>query len=188
LSRELRRKHADDSALVEEVLRMFRDQNFFYTLEPPLLGETPVDEFLFKTRAGFCEHYASAFAVLMRGAGIPARIVTGYHGGDLNQFGNYLIVRQAEAHAWAEVWLEGRGWLRIDPTSAVSPNRVEAGLSAAVPTSETLPMMVRGDLEWLRQCACLGFHGHLEPVGAWLHPGTADLAAVRVRIDNATGD
>ncbi len=151
LSRSLRKKHADDRALVEEVLRMFRGENFFYTLEPPLLGEHPVDEFLFKTRAGFCEHYASAFAVLMRGAGIPARIVTGYQGGQVNDFGNYLIVRQADAHAWTEIWLADRGWVRVDPTSAVSPNRVESGISAAVPLSDTLPMMVRADFEWLRQ-------------------------------------
>ncbi len=151
LSRELRKKHADDLALVYEVLQMFRGQDFFYTLEPPLLGDHPVDEFLFKTRAGFCEHYASAFAVLMRGAGIPARIVTGYQGGQINDFGNYLIVRQADAHAWTEIWLKDRGWMRIDPTSAVSPLRVESGLSAAVPGSDILPLMVRGGFEWMFQ-------------------------------------
>jgi transglutaminase-like putative cysteine protease len=151
-ARSLREKHGDaDQPLVEEVLRMFRDQPFFYTLEPPPLGEHPVDEFLFTTRSGFCEHYASAFAVLMRAAGIPARIVTGYHGGDLNEFGNYVIVRQAEAHAWAEIWLKDRGWVRIDPTSAVSPLRVDQGISAAVKGSESLPMMVRGDFETLRR-------------------------------------
>ncbi|MBI3045521.1 MAG: DUF3488 domain-containing transglutaminase family protein [Betaproteobacteria bacterium] len=151
LARSLREKHADDLPLVEAVLRMFRDQNFFYTLEPPLLGDHPVDEFLFKTRAGFCEHFASAFAVLMRGAGIPARIVTGYQGGDMNEFGNYLIVRQAEAHAWVEIWLRDRGWVRVDPTSVVSPLRVDSGISAAVPATDPLPFMVRGDIEWLRR-------------------------------------
>ncbi len=151
LAHKLREKHADDLPLIDEVLRMFRSQNFHYTLEPPLLGEHPVDEFLFKTLSGFCEHYVSAFAVLMRGAGIPARIVTGYHGGDMNEFGNYLIVRQAEAHAWTEVWIRDRGWIRIDPTSAVSPLRVDSGISAAVPGNETLPLMVRSDLEILRQ-------------------------------------
>ncbi len=151
LARSLRAKHADDRRIVEEVLGMFRNQNFFYTLEPPLLGEHPVDEFLFKTRSGFCEHYASAFAVLMRGAGIPARIVTGYQGGLLNAFGNYFIIRQADAHAWAEVWLENRGWVRIDPTSAVSPVRVESGLTAAVPLTDSMPLMMRGDIEWLQQ-------------------------------------
>jgi transglutaminase-like putative cysteine protease len=150
-ARALRQKHPEDMRLIEAVLEMFRGAPFGYTLEPPLLGEHPVDEFLFSTRSGFCEHYASAFAVLMRGAGIPARIVTGYHGGDINQFGNYLIVRQAEAHAWAEVWLADRGWLRIDPTSAVSPLRVDSGISVAVQRNESLPMMVRGDFETLRR-------------------------------------
>jgi len=150
-ARTLRAKFADDRALIAEVLAMFRNENFFYTLIPPLLGEHPVDEFLFSTRRGFCEHYASAFAVLMRAAGIPARIVTGYQGGEVNQLGNYLIVRQADAHAWTEVWLKDRGWVRVDPTAAVSPLRVESGISAAVPRTDPLPMMVRGDFEVLRQ-------------------------------------
>jgi hypothetical protein len=130
---------------------MFRTQGFFYTLEPPPLGEHAVDEFLFTTRAGFCEHYASAFAVLMRAAGIPTRIVTGYQGGEINELGDYFIVRQADAHAWTEIWTNDRGWVRIDPTSAVSPARVDAGISAAVPRSESLPLLVRGDIELLRQ-------------------------------------
>ena len=115
---------------------MFRNQNFYYTTTPPPLHDNPVDEFLFSTRAGFCEHYASSFAVLMRAAGIPARIVTGYQGGELNTVGNYLTVRQADAHAWVEVWLKDDGWIRVDPTAAVSPARVEAGVAAAVPQSE----------------------------------------------------
>ncbi len=151
LGRSLRRQHADSGAIVNEMLGLFRNQNFYYTLEPPLLGEHPVDDFLFSTRSGFCEHYASAFAVVMRAAGIPTRIVTGYQGGEINQLGNYLIVRQADAHAWTEVWLEGRGWVRVDPTSAVSPARVERGISAAVPSTDPLPLMVRGDFEALRQ-------------------------------------
>jgi transglutaminase-like putative cysteine protease len=150
LAQELRARHGEDPALVEEVLRLFRSQNYFYTLEPPLLGENPVDEFLFKTRTGFCEHFASAFAVLMRGAGIPARIVTGYHGGDLNQFGGYLIVRQAEAHAWVEIWIRDRGWIRVDPTSVVSPLRVDSGISAAVPSTDPLPLLVRDNFALLR--------------------------------------
>jgi transglutaminase-like putative cysteine protease len=150
-ARSLRAKFADDRALVREVLAMFRTQNFFYTLTPPLLGQHSVDEFLFQTRSGFCEHYASAFAVLMRAAGIPARIVTGYQGGEINQLGNYLIVRQSDAHAWTEVWFSGAGWVRVDPTAAVSPLRVESGISAAVPRSDPLPLLVRGDFEILRQ-------------------------------------
>lgn len=151
LGRELRRQFADSSAIVNEMLGRFRNQAFHYTLEPPLLGQHPVDEFLFSTRSGFCEHYASAFAVVMRAAGIPTRIVTGYQGGEINLLGNYLIVRQADAHAWTEVWLEDQGWVRVDPTSAVSPARVDRGISAAVPSTDPLPMMVRGDFEALRQ-------------------------------------
>lgn len=151
LARTLRRKLPDEHKLVREVLAMFRKQNFYYTLSPPLLGRDSVDEFLFRTRRGFCEHYASAFAVLMRAAGIPARIVTGYLGGEVNELGNYLIVRQADAHAWTEVWFKDEGWVRVDPTAAVSPLRVEAGISAAIPRSEPLPILVRGDFEALRQ-------------------------------------
>lgn len=151
LARTLRRKFPDEHKLVREVLAMFRKQNFYYTLSPPLLGRDSVDEFLFRTRRGFCEHYASAFAVLMRAAGIPARIVTGYLGGEVNELGNYLIVRQADAHAWTEVWFKDEGWVRVDPTAAVSPLRVEAGISAAIPRSEPLPILVRGDFEALRQ-------------------------------------
>lgn len=151
LGQALRRKLADDRAIIDEVLSMFRTEKFFYTLEPPLLGTNSVDEFLFEVRSGFCEIYASSFAVLMRAAGIPTRIVTGYLGGEMNQFGNYLIVRQADAHAWNEVWLKDRGWVRVDPTAAVSPWRVERGISAAVPDSDPLPFRVRGESDLLRQ-------------------------------------
>ena len=150
LGRVLRQKHVDDEGIIGEMLGMFR-RNFVYTLEPPPLGEHPVDEFLFSTRSGFCEHYASAFAVVMRAAGIPTRIVTGYQGGEVNALGNYLIVRQADAHAWTEVWLNGRGWVRVDPTFAVAPVRVDTGISAAVPRTDPLPLMVRTPLAILRQ-------------------------------------
>lgn len=130
-ARELRRAAGDEDAFIDAVLRTFNEENFFYTLEPPPLGRDPVDEFLFETRRGFCEHYASAFALMMRAAGIPARIVLGYQGGELNPLGDYLIVRQSDAHAWVEVWLDGRGWLRFDPTAAVAPERIESGMSAA---------------------------------------------------------
>ncbi len=150
-ARTLRAKYTDDRELIREILAMFRNERFAYTLTPPMLGNHPVDEFLFDTRSGFCEHYASAFAVLMRAAGIPARIVTGYLGGEINHLGSYLIVRQADAHAWTEVWLQDQGWVRIDPTAAVSPLRVESGISAAVPRTDPLPLLVRGDFEALRQ-------------------------------------
>ena len=118
--------------IVNEVLTMFREQEYFYTLKPPALGSNVVDEFLFGTRRGFCEHYAGSFALLMRAAGIPARIVTGYQGGEYNKVGNYLIVRQSDAHAWTEVWIENKGWVRVDPTAAVSPGRIEQGIDEAL--------------------------------------------------------
>jgi hypothetical protein len=111
--------------VVRAALRYFNQEPFYYTLQPPRLGTNPADEFLFETRRGFCEHYASSFALLMRIAGIPSRIVLGYLGGELNPIGNYLIVRQSDAHAWVEVWLQKRGWVRVDPTAAVAPERVE---------------------------------------------------------------
>jgi transglutaminase-like putative cysteine protease len=150
-ARELRRQHQSDAAVMRDVLLMLRNEKFYYTLEPPPLGLHSVDEFLFETRRGFCEHYASAFAVLMRAAGIPARVVTGYQGGQVNPFGSYLIVRQADAHAWTEVWLPDEGWVRVDPTAAVSPLRIQSGIAAAVPRTEPLPLLVRGDYVWLRQ-------------------------------------
>jgi transglutaminase-like putative cysteine protease len=118
---------------VNAALRFFREQDFRYTLEPPLLGRHAVDEFLFSTRAGFCEHYSSAFVVMMRAAGIPARVVVGYQGGTINPADNFMEVRQSDAHAWAEVWLENRGWTRVDPTEAVAPNRIEQNLSNVIP-------------------------------------------------------
>ncbi len=116
-----------DAEVVRAALAHFRTEKYFYTLTPPLLGDDPVDEFLFDTRSGFCEHYASAFVTLMRSAGIPARVVTGYQGGEFNPAGNYYIVRQLDAHAWAEVWLSGQGWVRADPTAAIAPERIEYG-------------------------------------------------------------
>ena len=149
LARNMRKNTVDDRTYVNNVLGMFRNQNFSYTTTPPLLGSNPVDEFLITTRAGYCEHYASSFTVLMRAAGVPARVVTGYQGGELNTVGNYMIVRQADAHAWVEVWFADQGWTRIDPTAAVSPARVQAGAVAAVPQGESLPLLLRGEFRWL---------------------------------------
>jgi transglutaminase-like putative cysteine protease len=127
LAQQWRNQETDDARLVERALAMFGQAPFRYTMSPPLLGRHGVDEFLFETRAGFCEHYASAFVVLMRALDIPARIVTGYHGGEINPVDGYWQVRQADAHAWAEVWLAQRGWVRIDPTAAIAPQRIERG-------------------------------------------------------------
>lgn len=151
LAEQWRREMVRDEAIVQRMLDHFRNENFYYTLNPPLLGDDGIDQFLFGTRRGFCEHYASAFVFAMRAAGIPARVVTGYQGGDRNPVDGYLIVRQSDAHAWAEVWLEGKGWHRVDPTAAVAPSRIEDGLASAVPSGEALPFMVRADLSWLRQ-------------------------------------
>lgn len=123
-----RRSSNDPAQIVTHALRHFREQPFVYTLNPPLLGADPTDEFLFDTRRGFCEHYAAAFTILMRLAGVPTRIVTGYQGGELNPLGEYLIIRQSDAHAWAEVLLPNRGWVRVDPTAAVAPERIEHGI------------------------------------------------------------
>jgi transglutaminase-like putative cysteine protease len=139
-----------DAAIAQKALSYFREQGFVYTLEPPLLGRDSVDEFLFGSKQGFCEHYASSFAFLLRAAGVPARVVTGYQGGDINPVDGYMIVRQSDAHAWAEVWLNGRGWVRFDPTAAASPVRVESGVAAAVPATDPLPLMARTTLIWLR--------------------------------------
>ena len=124
--------------------RWFHTEPFVYTLAPPLLGDDPVDVFLFETRRGFCEHYASAFVVLLRAAGIPARVVTGYQGGEINPRGGYMIVRQSDAHAWAEALVDGE-WRRFDPTAAVSPSRIEMGLGGALPASEPVPLLARLD-------------------------------------------
>ncbi|MDE2498368.1 MAG: DUF3488 domain-containing transglutaminase family protein [Xanthomonadaceae bacterium] len=110
----------DDAAIVRDALALFRDGGFVYDLDAPPLDRNSVDDFLFNTKTGFCEHYASAFTFLMRAAGIPARVVVGYQGGYWNAFAHYLLIRQSDAHAWSEVWLAGRGWVRVDPTAAVS--------------------------------------------------------------------
>jgi transglutaminase-like putative cysteine protease len=129
LARTLRREHPDERDFVTSVLEMVHSQDFFYTLSPPPLeSKDPVDEFLFDTKRGFCGHYASAFAVLMRAAGIPARVVTGYYGGTFNRYSDYWILRQSDAHAWDEIWIDGQGWQRIDPTSAIDPRRVDRRL------------------------------------------------------------
>lgn len=111
------------------VLGWIRTQNFYYTLQPPPLTGARIDQFLFQTRQGFCEHYASAYAFLMRAAGVPARLVAGYQGGQRGQDGQSWEVRQMDAHAWVEIWLEGRGWVRVDPTAAIAPERIEQGMA-----------------------------------------------------------
>ncbi|MGM0451462.1 MAG: transglutaminase-like domain-containing protein, partial [Pseudomonadota bacterium] len=120
-------------ALVSQLMEHFRQEPFHYTLQPESLGEgDTVDELMFETREGFCEHYASALGFMLRSAGIPARIVTGYLGGESGVDNEYLIVRQYDAHAWVQAWLPGRGWVRLDPTAMIAPERVENGLRDAM--------------------------------------------------------
>lgn len=145
LVQKWRRETPGDADFVQRVLDHFNQEPFHYSLEAPLLGADAVDEFLFDTRTGFCEHYASTFAVMMRMAGIPARVVTGYQGGWYSELGNYLLVRQSDAHAWTEVWLNDGGWTRVDPTSAVSPLRVQRGSFGALNAPRHLL-----DYSWLR--------------------------------------
>lgn len=140
-----RKETSSDSAMVQKALQHFNQQQFRYTLNPPLLSKHTVDEFLFDTQEGFCEHYASAFTIMMRMAGIPARVVTGYQGGYYNNIGSYVLVRQSDAHAWSEVWIRGSGWTRIDPTAAVAPERVERGAMESIDQRRYML-----DFEWLR--------------------------------------
>ena len=150
LAESWRQADPDPQRLVQKALSLFSGAGFSYTLQPPLLGAHPVDDFLFVTQRGFCEHYASAFVVLMRAAGVPARVVTGYQGGEANPIDGFVVIRQSDAHAWAEVWLAGRGWTRIDPTAAVAPTRVESGIVAALPAGEPLPALIQLRSDWLR--------------------------------------
>jgi len=150
LAQEWRSRGGADVEIVQRALAFLRQGKFTYTLEPPLLGTDSVDEFLFATKAGFCEHFSSSFTFLMRAAGVPARVVTGYQGGELNPVDLIVTVRQSDAHAWSEVFLRGRGWVRIDPTAAAMPRRVEGGLAGALPQTASLPFMMRPQMEFLR--------------------------------------
>lgn len=145
-ARELRARVPDDRSFVQAILTKFNQENFVYTLAPPFYERDPVDRFMFEERRGFCEHYASAFVLMLRAAGIPARVVTGYQGGTTNR--DYMIVRQSDAHAWAEALLDGH-WTRFDPTAAVAPSRIEVGLGGALRAGEPLPFLARLDANWL---------------------------------------
>ena len=129
LLQQWRQSSNSDQELVDEVLNHFRSREYYYSLTPPGLGSNPIDEFLFESREGYCEHYASTFTILMRWLGIPARVVVGYQGGTRNSVGDYLQVRYSDAHAWSEVWLD-QHWVRVDPTAAISPERIKYGMDA----------------------------------------------------------
>lgn len=130
LAAEFKAKYPEPHKRLWAMMGYFNQQPFFYTLTPPQIGRQQVDDFLFENKAGFCAHYASAFIFMARASGIPARMVTGYQGGEYNPQANYLSVYQYMAHAWAEVWLENEGWVRFDPTAMVAPNRIEQGFDA----------------------------------------------------------
>lgn len=152
LGARLREAAAGDAARIAgDLLARFRREAFIYTLSPPLLGEHAVDEFLFSTRQGFCEHFAGSFVFVMRAAGVPARVVTGYQGGEINPVDGYMTVRQSDAHAWAEIWLPGHGWQRVDPTAAIAPGRIEMNLAGALPDGAGLPLLSRQAFSWLRE-------------------------------------
>lgn len=164
----------DPVAIARAALGMFRDGGFRYTLAPAPLGQDRIDDFLFGTREGFCEYYASSFTFLMRAAGIPARVVTGYQGGYWNKLGAYLLVRRSDAHAWAEVWIEGRGWVRFDPTGAVRPERVTQGAaSAASASGDAVPFF---DGSWWRP-----LRDRWDVVNQWWNQAVNGFDALRQR-------
>lgn len=150
LAGELRAASGGEADYARRVLDWLAGGGFEYSLAPPATGQESVDELLFRTKRGFCGHYASAYVTLMRAAGVPARVVTGYLGGTWNAVGGHYTVRQADAHAWAEVWLPGEGWTRIDPTAVVAPGRLTLGLDELWPErlSATGALFSRG--RWLR--------------------------------------
>ncbi|MEX2479872.1 MAG: DUF3488 and transglutaminase-like domain-containing protein [Gammaproteobacteria bacterium] len=131
------------TTIAERALAFYRESNFYYSLTPPPPGTDSIDGFLFDTQEGFCEHFAASFVVLMRAAGVPARVVTGYQGGEFNSLADYLIIRQRDAHAWAEIYGEEDGWVRFDPTGAVAPARVSLGIDTVLPRRSTLPGLDR---------------------------------------------
>jgi len=150
LAQQWRGESGSDAQVLARAIAWLRASHIAYTLEPPPLGRDSIDEFLFETKAGFCEHFSSAFVFLMRAAGVPARVVTGYQGGDLNPVDHVITVRQSDAHAWAEVYLQGEGWLRVDPTAAAVPGRIESELVRGSPSGEAVPLLMRPEMRWLR--------------------------------------
>src|SRR5665213_1301777 len=150
LAIRMRAAAPDVPAYVNSVLALFRDGHFVYTLTPPLLDLNSIDDFLFNSRRGFCGHFASAFATLMRAGGVPARVVTGYQGGEWNPIGGYLLIRRSDAHAWVEVWEDGRGWVRVDPTAVVAPERLNRGILDLLSDAGTVPERLLHQIAWLQ--------------------------------------
>lgn len=150
LGRSLRQRAQRHSDIPALAIQYLREQKFRYTLDPPPLDVDDVDSFLFDTRAGYCEQFSGAFVVLMRAAGLSARVVTGYQGGEFNPVDGTLVVRQMDAHAWAEVWLPDRGWVRVDPTAEAAPARLTESSRAALAPNAKPPLLARVDMAWLR--------------------------------------
>ncbi|MEM9103710.1 MAG: DUF3488 and transglutaminase-like domain-containing protein [Pseudomonadota bacterium] len=134
-----------DADFVQNILNYITQNQFFYTVTPPVYEENIVDDFWFGEKRGYCEHYSNAFVYIMRAAGIPARVVTGYSGGEYNPYGDYLIVRAKDAHAWTEIWLPNQGWIRVDPTAAIHPSRVEPMLAARMEQRTAMDRFVDGE-------------------------------------------
>jgi transglutaminase-like putative cysteine protease len=176
LAAALRAEVADDRAYAEHVMRYFAEGGFEYTLTPPLLDYDSVDELLFNTRLGFCGHFASAFVTLMRAAGVPARVVTGYLGGSWNPIGRYYVVRQSDAHAWAEVWIDGEGWVRFDPTSVVAPQRLTRGLAEFLPAARSAAAALVEETGWLR-----ALRDGWDAAGSWWRERIVHFNAARQR-------
>ncbi len=151
LARQMRAASLDNRDYMQRALRYFQDGGFEYTLTPPRLERDSIDDLLFNTRLGFCGHFASAYVTLMRAAGIPSRVVTGYLGGTWNPVGGYYVVRQSDAHAWAEVWLEDAGWTRVDPTAVVAPERLRRGVNELLDSGTSLTGRLFVQAEWLRR-------------------------------------
>lgn len=154
---QLKRDYPQPEQLVQALLSHFNREPFAYTLRPPKLGVNNIDDFLFETRSGFCAHYAGAMTYVLRAAGIPARVVAGYQGGEFNPAGNYVQVRQFDAHAWVEYWIEGQGWISVDPTFQVAPERIDMGLDEALAGEQSFledspfsPLRYR-NLSWLNE-------------------------------------
>jgi transglutaminase-like putative cysteine protease len=162
LALQLHRQSASDAAFVLKAIEYLRTGGFEYSLTPARLSLDSVDDFLFNTRSGFCGHFASAFVSLMRAAGVPARVVTGYLGGEWNPTGGYFTVRQSDAHSWAEVWLDARGWTRVDPTAVVEPGRLRRGILDLLPNAVSAPARFVWSTPWL-----ISVLQHWDAINAW---------------------
>ncbi len=158
LARSLAKGLSDPREKLDRILAFFKENHFTYTLTPPLAKAHPVDDFMLKTRQGYCEHYAGALAFMMNILNVPARVVGGYLGGELNPYGDYITVRQSAAHAWVEVFMPDKGWVRVDPTLVVAPERLErnpdgsflnSSGTGAIPVHKRLAFMLEAaNLKW----------------------------------------